>query len=209
MNTDPDSVVRQYSPMVWKLAWWFWRRHRYVRWRATVEDIAQIGFLGLLRARELYDAERYPPGHPRHASFFSYAHRTVKNYILQWAKESSLVRTPTWAADALSAHEHGRESRGTPELLRLAECARRTQRLPEGFDVVGEEEELPDLEYLQYLLAGLSERERHCVERYYGLGQEAPKTYAEIALELGLCAESVRQIVLKSLRVMRRAAKAA
>lgn len=46
---------------------------------------------------------------------------------------------------------------------------------------------------LASVLAGLQERERHVVQRFFGLGVEA-RTMAEIAAEMGLKRERVRQI---------------
>ena len=46
---------------------------------------------------------------------------------------------------------------------------------------------------LASVLAGLQERERHVVQRFFGLGVES-RTMAEIAAEMGLKRERVRQI---------------
>ena len=46
---------------------------------------------------------------------------------------------------------------------------------------------------LSGILAGLQERERHVVQRFFGLGVES-RTMAEIAAEMGLKRERVRQI---------------
>jgi RNA polymerase primary sigma factor len=46
---------------------------------------------------------------------------------------------------------------------------------------------------LKSILTDLQERDRHVVQRFYGIGVE-PRTMAEIGAEMGLKRERVRQI---------------
>ena len=59
-------------------------------------------------------------------------------------------------------------------------------------------------EAIVFALDCLSERERLVVDRFYGIGQEH-ETMAEIAEDMGLKRERVRQIREKALRRLRKA----
>jgi RNA polymerase primary sigma factor len=63
-------------------------------------------------------------------------------------------------------------------------------------------------EQLQNQLAQLSERERHIVERRFGLGEREPETLAEIGADLNLSREGVRKIEERALAKLRRLQRA-
>ena len=69
----------------------------------------------------------------------------------------------------------------------------------------GDEEWLADdkrLEMLAELMQSLSKREREVVRRYYGVGCEAV-TVMELAKELGVTPERVRQILTKAVNKLK------
>ena len=60
---------------------------------------------------------------------------------------------------------------------------------------------------IEILFAQLPERQRHVLERRYGLNDHGVQTLAEIAAELGLTRERVRQIQSEGLARLRRLAE--
>ena len=59
-----------------------------------------------------------------------------------------------------------------------------------------------EIEEVRHLTADLSDRERTIINDHYGIGRP-PRTLAQIAKDLGVSAERVRQIEEQSLRRIR------
>jgi RNA polymerase primary sigma factor len=61
---------------------------------------------------------------------------------------------------------------------------------------------------LTRLLAGLTERERHVLEKRFGLGECTPMTLAEVGEQINATRERVRQIEAGALKKMRHPTRA-
>jgi len=61
---------------------------------------------------------------------------------------------------------------------------------------------------VHFLLGRLKTRERAMVEEYFGIGRDRPGTLNQVGRTHGVTKERVRQIIERSLRRMRRAARA-
>jgi RNA polymerase sigma-B factor len=82
-----NSLVERHTRLVWHIAW------KYARYGEAVEDLAQEGFIGLLRAIDLYD-----PSHI--AKFSTYAITKVISQINHYLRDKKdLIRQPAWVQD--------------------------------------------------------------------------------------------------------------
>jgi RNA polymerase sigma-B factor len=87
---DPKAreiIVRRHERLVWSLAW------RYRSAGEPVEDLAQEGFLGLLKAIERYDCQNL-------AKFSSYAAMKITGNIEHYLRDrSGTIRQPGWVQE--------------------------------------------------------------------------------------------------------------
>jgi RNA polymerase sigma-B factor len=82
-----NSLVERHTRLVWHIAW------KYASYGETVEDLAQEGFIGLLRAIDLYD-----PSHV--AKFSTYAITKIVSQINHYLRDKKdLIRQPAWVQD--------------------------------------------------------------------------------------------------------------
>lgn len=116
---DTEAVVREYMPLVSQIA------RRYGRFRPDlVEDLTQVGAVGLLKSIQYYDPDR-----ARVASFKTVASCYIKGEIRHFLRDhASLVQVPRKYSEMnvqLSQHEErlSRELGHTPTLAELAESS--------------------------------------------------------------------------------------
>ena len=70
-----DQVVRRYMPLVYTLA------RRYARWDQGLDDLVQVGSIGLLKAIDGFDPER-------DSSFATYAVPKIMGEIKHWFRDA-------------------------------------------------------------------------------------------------------------------------
>ncbi len=154
----------------------------------STDDLVSEGVIGMMKAAEKYDAQRGKP-------FVTFAAPFIRKSI-----ESAIARTET-ATDVRSTDESlpiGSHNNYT--LLNVLE----DKDAPKADQIV-EENTLND--DLVGCIDVLNEREREVVSRYYGL-KGWHQTMAEIAEDMELKRERVRQIRDQALRKLKKAAKA-
>lgn len=141
--------------------------------------------------------------------------------VLRANRELTLKRGQAPTLDELARHL----GRGTQEVAQLFSLNERVSSIDAGLDDDGslaiadpgsrgsDDEPLGLLadavagNRLDAWLAQLSARQREVIERRYGLGDRSVQSLAEIATDLGVSRERVRQIQLEALVRLRRAAQ--
>ena len=152
----------------------------------STDDLVNEGAIGLMKAAGKYDAERGKP-------FVTFAAPYIRRSI-----EAAINKAST-DTDVRSTDESlPVGSRNNYTLLNVLEDVN-----AEKADAIVEEDSLND--DLLACIDGLNEREREVVSRYYGL-KGWRQTMAEIAEDMGLKRERVRQERDKAVRKLRRAA---
>lgn len=153
----------------------------------NTNDLVNEGAIGLMKAAEKYDPERGKP-------FVTFAAPYIRRSI-----EAAIIKVNT-DTDVRSTDESlPVGSRNNYTLLNVLEDVN-----AEKADAIVEEDSLND--DLVACVDVLNEREREVVSRYYGL-KGWRQTMAEIAEDMGLKRERVRQERDKAVRKLRRAAK--
>jgi RNA polymerase nonessential primary-like sigma factor len=169
------------------------RRARWPRddWGGlSLDDLVQLGVLGLMRAVELYDPDR--------DSFANYASYWIRQRIGRGIRRQARGFPGIDGADrvrvvrSIDAPMPG-DSRDRPFSSVLAD-----PRVREARDVY-------EIEKLRRLVDDLPRRQRDTIRLQYGLGGEAPLTRAEIARRCGVTHTSVLHLEAKALRTLRRA----
>ena len=152
----------------------------------STNDMVNEGAIGLMKAAEKYDAERGKP-------FVTFAAPYIRRSI------EAAINKVTTDTDVRSTDESlPIGSRNNYTLLNVLEDVN-----VEKADAIVEEDTLND--NLLACIDVLNEREREVVSRYYGL-KGWRQTMAEIAEDMGLKRERVRQERDKAVRKLRKAA---
>ena len=153
----------------------------------SIDDLVSEGSIGLMKAAEKYDPERGKP-------FVTFAAPYIRSSI-----ETAISRLET-ATDIRSTDESlPVGSRNNYTLLNVLEDVN-----AEKADAIVEEDTLND--DLLACVDVLNDREHEVVSRYYGL-KGWRQTMAEIAEDMGLKRERVRQERDKAVRKLRKASK--
>lgn len=153
----------------------------------STDDLVSEGAIGMMKAAEKFDAERGK-------AFVTFAAPYIRRSI-----EAAIAKAGT-DTDVRSTDESlPVGSRNNYTLLNVLEDVN-----AEKADAIVEEESLND--DLLACIDVLNEREQEVVSRYYGL-KGWRQTMAEIAEDMGLKHERVRQERNKAVRKLRKAAK--
>lgn len=205
----------------------------YVGRGVPLMDLIEEGNIGLIRAVEKFEPERrlrfstYAMWWIRHGVQHALSHqgRTVRipvhvlrelAQVLRVKREmtAQLARPPTLEELARGV---GKDARDVAELFRVSEHISSLDAPMSDSDdraliehIVDEDEgasassaEGPGSGKLQGWLAALKPRQQLVVERRYGLNGEAVHSLAEIAVDLGISRERVRQIQEEALKRLR------
>jgi len=199
-----DRVVRAYARLCYGVA------ARYASNPDRVEDLAQEGMFGLLRALDLYDPKRG-------TRFSTYSRMWIRSFVSNAvARVSTVVDVPsrTFLSIRSGRVEAGMEAAvaasappvsldapakdGEVELVdRLASPDRNPEEIMDGITTREFHARL-----VEASLSALTDRERAIVVRRSL--SAVPETLEEIAADLGLTRERIRQIEVGALDKMRR-----
>jgi RNA polymerase primary sigma factor len=197
-----DRLVRGHMRFVVKVAMHF--RNMPM----PISDLISEGAIGLIKAIETYDPSRG-------VKFISYAVWWIRSYIMQAVqKRGALIRLPANQLLRISRenrmHSQGRKM--NDGIRRLMEVARpdgqgeegwkRTQRRDPLIEEADQENDLSAFHLesaVQNAISELPTREAYVVRNLFGINQEEADTLEQVASELGLSAERVRQLKNKAL----------
>jgi RNA polymerase nonessential primary-like sigma factor len=200
------DLIPLYEQFIWSTAFGVANRSRLGQDRACVEELAQEGHIGLLRAAELFDLTRVDPKTGRPIRFLTYASHWIFQAVTRAATQQSLIRVPVFAHPACGGSTRSRPLSGGIKASVEAAMGLRahggTDDLADSCPVVGlaaspapcEAETADEVAYVNALCDALPAREREIVMRRYGLRGHEPHTLLELAEVLGVSRESVRQI---------------
>lgn len=159
-----------------------------------MDDLVSEGNIGMLQAARKFDTSQGK----RFVTFAApYIRDAIEKAIEQ---QTGLYRVPRDVADSAAEKKRSRTLSidapvgGSPELS--------LGRVIPDADAPDPEKTLQKdllVRELQELVRGLAPREQHVVQRFYGVGVD-PLTMAEIAQEMGLKRERVRQIRNQAVR---------
>jgi RNA polymerase sigma factor (sigma-70 family) len=166
------------------------RRHPAVV-RMGFEDAVQAGFLGLLRAAELWDDSRG-------VLFLTYAYQSVKMSILKAALGNSLIAIPLWVFLRADGKRHQEAVRRALRWLSLfeGEDKFRCWEPAERYECIDRCDYLTAADALE----GLPPLERDVIRRCVMDGQ----TLSSVGRHLGVSKEWVRQLRERGLARLRR-----
>ena len=154
-------------------------------------DLVNEGNLGLVRA-----ADRFDPG--RGVRFISYAHFWVRRAMMQSIMSESERRSPSDPAP----RRLSLDDPVTGGACTLAELLPDERTPPPGARLAHDRL----CEAVEASLTDLPPRERDVVRRYFGLGGEGTLNLGEIASDLGVSRERVRQLKERGLSRLRASA---
>lgn len=161
----------------------------------TIDDLVSEGNIGLMKAARKYDAR---PG----VRFAAYATGLIRQQIEKALKaESAEQRVELTRSGATRSVDAPLGTKANVSLLSV---------LVDGNSPLADERVYSTIaeKAIEHALYSLDDRERCVVTAYFGLGQDH-LTMAEIAQEMGLKRERVRQIRDRAVRRMKKAYRAA
>ena len=167
----------------------------------AMDDLVSEGSIGLMKAASKFDGEKgvrfvnFAAGHVR---------RQIEKAIDQ---QAGLYKVPKDAADDTTAHQQSKPlSVDAPIGHRTNMSLLSVLVNPDATMADVRVHSESDEEAVEKALLSLDEREKQVVNAYFGINQER-ETMAEIAEDMGLKRERVRQIRDKAVRKLRRAYK--
>ena len=95
-------------------------------------------------------------------------------------------------------------ARSVPMMQAATKCSRGDSLLREMADTRPQVEHFAHRDEVRQLLSNLNDRERTILLSHYGLNQSAPASYDQVAEQLGLSRQRVRQIEQLALAKLRR-----
>lgn len=175
--------LNEYEPLVHKLA----RKHYHKGQKCELEDLLQVGRIGLVQASNKFDVTRG-------IKFITYASWYIEYTIVRWLKDhGALIRIPSY----ININELGADLPTAMNASDLSPEADMDKLTSTPID------EIESQIVLESLLAILDERAKGIFQLYY----LEHKTLDEIATEYSVSSQRVHQIIHGGLQKLREAAK--
>ena len=158
-----------------------------VRLLGDVQEVAQIGAIGILKAAQTFDRSRG-------VKFAAYAGARIRGEILDAARNVGFIKTPRLA------QQRGEGSKTVGSLEAIRTKFLNDAGNPTGYEPSDRARGNPDAEYaVERFLQTLTRRERSIVRLYFGFGSGMPLTMKEIAALHGLSESRVSQLMTQIL----------
>lgn len=164
----------------------------------SLEDLISEGNMGLMKAAAKFDAGRG-------VRFVNYAVAEVRRCMERAIdQQAGLYKVPRDAGDAAVARQQSRPLSVDAPLGHRTNMSLLSVLVNANAPVADERVHSEAVERaVEYALGSLDERESEVVNRFFGLGREH-ETMAEIAEDLGLRRERVRQIRNRAIRRLKK-----
>lgn len=165
---------------------------KYTGRGVPISDLISEGNMGLIRAYEKFDETK-------DVKFISYAVWWIKQAMLECIRKNSIKEM----------NETSDEETINPILDKAVmddedeHVTTYETEYSDEYDTIETETEEGHKIYVSFLLARLTNRERHVIESYYGFNDNKELTLYEIGKEMNLSSERVRQIKVTAMRKLR------
>lgn len=206
-HEEEVEIVKKFEKMVWSIAYKIYRRHEWSHSLGEIEDFAQEGFIGLIKAIRHFDPNQ------EKAKFSTYAYTCIYRRIFNMAQYAGLISISRSAHEAMMKSKEEREKDETwDKLVRSAQQARRLvsisttnfnykhpldARLAERFKkrkASKYEFVMDDGKLTEAMKAMNDERSKSVIERRFGFNDGEEETLSQIAETMNISKERVRQI---------------
>jgi RNA polymerase sigma factor (sigma-70 family) len=191
-----NQLIETHYRFIWSRARKYIRRCRGLE----IEDLVQVGVLGMCRAIKKFDLSRT-------TGLLAYADRWIRNFMLLALRNQHVIHVPIISNDKhelAGRRAHRMQSLNAPARSDGARefgdvIAETCDDEPLSFELVAAGDDLQHLrERLAAAMATLNDRERQVIE-----GRLAGKILQVVGAEIGVTRERVRQIETLALRKLR------
>jgi RNA polymerase primary sigma factor len=165
---------------------------KYTGRGVPISDLISEGNMGLIRAYEKFDETKY-------VKFISYAVWWIKQSMLECIRKNSIKESnETSENESINPMLDKAVTDDEDEYVTTYET-----EYSDEYDTIESETEEGHKTYVSFLLARLTNRERHVIESYYGFNDNKELTLYEIGKEMHLSSERVRQIKVTAMKKLR------
>ena len=161
---------------------------RYKNKGVPLTELIAEGNMGLIKAIEKFDTDR-------DVKFITYGVWWVRNYMCDLIERKKNEQKMLEYGDGISS-----TIRGNPQLFDEEDTYEFQEEMDEADEVY---EENDTYNMLDRLISSINQKERDVIIAYFGIGDNHPKTLQEIAEEMNVSSERVRQIKVIALRKMK------
>lgn len=162
----------------------FLRKGSYaVRLLGEIEEVAQIGAIGVMKAVEKFDRSRG-------VKFATFAAARIRGEILDAARNVGFIRVPR------SAYASGVRVETVGSLERLRAAFESDAGKPTGFELASARRDQDELEFaIDRFSRKLNRTERSVLRLYFGLGSGLPLTMKEVGQLHGVSESRISQMM--------------
>ena len=184
---ERNLLIEKYLPLITHISKILWGK-KIARRLGEFEDLVSSGYESLIRAAELYN-----PKHCSHASFKTYAYRSILRAMLRAADESGIIRVPASTLRAVRAPN--KKTKPQPEeVKRSVNCAISVVSIPDDYDscIDGKVEERIWQEEIKEMVDCLPDEIREAVGKSFGIGKRQ-ESVVKIGDDNGVTGQTIRQ----------------
>ncbi len=158
---------------------------KYYSGNPQQEDLLSIGTIGLIKAVDSYNPENG-------ARFATYGAKCIQNEILMYFRSQKKLAMEVSMEETIDIDKEGNP-------LTYTDIIKCDDTIAEDLD-----KKIKITKASEYIMKGLSEREREILILRYGLGNHAPVTQREAAVRLGISRSYVSRIEKNALEKIRK-----
>lgn len=186
---DIEKLILENQGFVYSMA------NKYASSGVPYNDLVSSGFLGLVIAAHKFDPTRG-------SKFISFATSFVQHEMIKTIRETRFpCRIPLNLNVLVNRIRRGEGDEESPEFATIIPLLRTPET--EG-SLLGASYE-PSLDFLivDQILRSLDERSQYLIRAFVGIGLERPRSISEIAAEVGLSKQRVRNLIAQGLKKVR------